>query len=173
MARWFMATPAFETIEQTNGLELRRYPFRIEARHDVQATDLVAALDAGFTRLECYMFGANAESETLGCTRPVLTTMRDGVYTMSFVMPPHRTMASLPHPDDLRVTLREVPERTIAAYPFHGDFSRDNIAFQERKFLRALVDAGVVAKGSIALATYDSPTTLPRLRKTELWIEVV
>jgi hypothetical protein len=177
LGRWFTETPAYETSEHASAaqhrIELRRYPFRIEARSEVDATDLEAALHRGYSRLECYVYGANADRELLACVTPVLTSMHDGVYATSFVMPPHRTFASLPSPADARVELREVSERHIAVFPFRGRFTQENLVWQERKFLRALVDAGLVAKGSVTLATYDSPTTLPALRRNELWIEVV
>ncbi|MDQ3335839.1 MAG: heme-binding protein [Myxococcota bacterium] len=173
LGRWFMETPAYDSLGRAGDLELRSYPFRIEARSEVDATDLEDALERGYSRLECFVFGANQERESLECVTPVLTTMQDGVYRTSFVMPPHRNVTSLPAPNDLRVELREVPERRIAVYPFRGRFTKENFVWQERRLLRALVDAGLVAKGSVTLATYDSPTTLPALRRNELWIEVV
>ena len=173
LARWFTETPAYESLGRTGNIELRHYPFRIEARSEVDATDLETALERGYSRLECYVYGANEEREQIDCVTPVLTTLHDGRYITSFVMPPRRSVASLPHPSDMRVELREVNERRIAVFPFHGRFSNENFMWQEKKFLRALVDAGLVAKGSVTLATYDSPATLPALRKNELWIEVV
>jgi hypothetical protein len=174
LARWFTETPAYEALGRTGLIELRRYPFRIEARCEVtDAHDLEDALERGYSRLECFVYGANEDREEIECVTPVLTSMKDGVFRTSFVMPPHRSVASLPQPDDMRVDLREVPERRIAVYPFRGRYTKENFMWQERKFLRALVDAGLVAKGSVTLATYDSPTTLPALRKNELWIEVI
>ena len=173
LARWFEETPAYETLARVGEIELRRYPFRIDARTEMETADLETALHRGCQRLECFIYGANDNREQIDCVTPMLTSMRDGIYSVSFVMPPHRTVASLPHPDDIRVTLREVPERKIAVMPIRGAITRDNFAWKEKKFLRALLDAGLVAKGSITLATYDSPTTIPALRRNELWIEVV
>jgi hypothetical protein len=173
LARWFTETPAYETLGHSGEIELRRYPFRIDARTEVDAHDLEAALDRGYSRLEVFVYGANEEREQIECVTPVLTTMQGGKYITSFVMPPHRSVASIPQPDDMRVELREVPERRVAVFPFHGRFTNENFMWQEKKFLRALVDAGLVAKGSVTLATYDSPATMPALRKNELWIEVV
>jgi hypothetical protein len=173
LGRWFEETPAYETHGHTGNLELRRYPFRIEARTEVDASNLEDALSRGYSRLECYIYGANTDRQRIARVTPVLTTMRGGVYRTSFVMPPHRSVASLPPPDDVRVELREVPERRIAVLPFRGRFTKDKLAWQERELLHALVEAGLVAKGSVTLATYDSPTTLPALRKNELWIEIV
>lgn len=172
-ARLFTVTPAYEVEGEMAGLEVRRYPFRIEAHANIEEPEIETALDRGFGRLACYIYGANAGSEDLEMTTPVVTTMRDGMFTMAFVMPPNRTLESLPQPDDGRVVLREVPERKIAVLRFSGPFTRKNIEKHERLLLRRLVDAGLSAKGSIAFAGYDSPTTLPALRRNEVWIEVV
>lgn len=173
LARWFTETPAYETLLHVGDIEVRRYPFRIDARTEVQATDFDTAYERGYSRLECFVYGANDKREHIECVTPVLTSMHDGVYTMSFVMPPERSVASLPHPADMRVTLREVPEHRVAVFPIHGELTAENLVWREREFLRKLVDAGLVAKGSIKVATYDASTTLPALRKTELWIEIV
>lgn len=174
MARWFNETPAYDTLGKAGEIELRRYPFRLEAKSEVVgARDLETALEQGYSRLECFVLGANASRAQLGEVTPVLTSQREGVYTTSFVMPPHRDAASLPAPDDERVELREVHEKTIAVFPFRGGYSKENFVWQERRFLRALVDAGIGTRGSVTLATYDSPTVLPVLRKNELWIECV
>jgi hypothetical protein len=173
LARWFVPAPSYRVEQRTGDLELRHYPMRIEARTDVDAHELDAALDAGYGRLACYVYGANAEGERLARTTPVTVSMTDGVYRAAFVMPPARPIATLPQPDDLRVELREVPERRIAALAFRGRHTRANVEAHERRLLRGLVDAGLVGRGSVTLACYDSPLTLPALRRTEVWIEIV
>lgn len=174
MARWFADSPAYDVLGKADGLELRRYPMLIEARaEDIEATDFEHALDRGFGRLACFIYGANAEDEDLPMTTPVVTSMHDGRYQMSFVMPPGRPLSTLPRPNDSRVVLREVPARRVAVLPFRGRFTHDNIAAHERELLEKLVEAGLVARGSIYFAGYDSPATLPFLRRNELWIEIV
>jgi hypothetical protein len=173
LARWFTATPAYEIEASYGELEIRRYPLRIEARAQVADHDLVAALDRGYGRLACYVYGANVADEDLERTTPVTIAMHDGVYTTAFAMPPGRELGSLPVPEDLRVELGEVAERRVAVLRFRGRFTQANIARHERLLLRALVDAGLSARGSVVFAAYDSPATLPFLRRNELWIEVV
>lgn len=174
LARWFAETPAYETLGRAGEIELRRYPLRREARSEVAgARDLEQALEQGYSRLECFALGANSDRAQLADVTPVLTSLKDGVYTTAFVMPSPGEGKALPAPDDARVQIAEVQERQIAVFPFRGRYTKENFFWQERKFLRALVDAGVATRGSVTLATYDSPTVLPALRKNELWIEVV
>jgi hypothetical protein len=173
LGRWFVATPSYDVELRTCGLELRQYPLRIEARTEIDAHDHDGALDGTYGRLACYVYGANSNEERLARTTPVTLAMHDGRFSAAFTMPPERSIASLPQPNDLRVELREVPARRIAALAFRGRFTRANIERHERELLRRLVDAGLAARGSVTIACYDSPLTLPALRRTELWIDVV
>lgn len=172
LARWFTPEPDYVTEGRVGALELRRYPARVDARAEINALDFEDALHFGYQRLHHFLRGANATDERLGMAIPVTTTMRDGRYEMSFVMPPDRLVSTLPQPEDPRVQLREVPERRIAVLRFNGRFTKKNVEWQERKLLRKLVDAGLSAKGSVMFACYDPPTTLPLLRRNELWIEI-
>jgi hypothetical protein len=173
LARWFTPEPAFHPEGTLGDLELRRYDARIEACAEVDVPVLELALDRGYGRLAAYVCGANHTGEPLQRTMPVVTAMREGRYTVSFVMPPGRNLGSLPRPEHPGIALREIPSRTIAALRFHGRFTRDNIAAHERQLLQQLVDGGLSARGSVGFAAFDSPATLPILRRNELWIEIV
>jgi hypothetical protein len=169
-ARWFTPTPDYEREGTLGRLEVRHYPVQIEARTELAGHDLESALAAGYGRLACYVFGANAEHEEIERTTPVLLAVRDGAYSLAFVMPDRE---SLPVPDDLRVELCAVPERRVAVLKFRGGWSREHIARQERALLEQLAEADLEVRGGVMLACYDSPTTLPALRRNELWIDVV
>jgi hypothetical protein len=173
LARWFCPEPAFEAAGTHGDLELRRYPARIEACARVDDTLLDRAIDHGFGRLACYACGANQGSELIARMIPILTAVDDGYYTVSFVMPPDRTLDELPQPTHPGVTLRKIPARRIAALRFRGHVTRESVAAHEHVLLQQLVDAGLSAQGSVSLAAFDSPATLPCLRRNELWIEVV
>lgn len=173
LARWFTEAPDHEVEATIGELELRRYPTRIEASTDVEVSDLNEALDLAFNRLACFIDGANSAREAIEMVAPVVTTMRDGRYQMRFVMPPGRELSSLPRPDDSRIAMFEAPEKRIAAMRFHGPWTPENFAKHEERLLKQLVAAGLSARGSVQFAGYDSPMTLPALRRNELWIEIV
>jgi hypothetical protein len=173
LARWFTPEPAFRAAGKTGELELRTCSARVEAVTEIEDSTLEAALDHGYSRLVSYLCGANHRRELLSRTMPVLTAMREGRYTVAFVMPPGRSLSDLPRPEHRGVALREIPEHTIAALRFRGRFTRANVAAHERALLRHIVDAGLATRGSIAFAAYDTPLTHPLLRRNELWIETV
>jgi hypothetical protein len=173
LARWFSPEPAYDTLGRAGALELRQCAARIEAVTEIEDTQLPAALDHGYGRLASYVCRANSRREMLARTTPVLTAMRDGRYTVAFVMPPGRTLGDLPRPEHPTIALREVPAHAIAVVRFRGRFTRDNVAAHERVLLRNVVDAGLATRGSVVFAAYDSPLTLPILRRNEVWIETV
>jgi hypothetical protein len=173
MSRWFTESPAYTVDGRIGDIEIRSYPSAIEARAELEARTFEEALDLGFGRLACYVFGANATDEDIDMTTPVITSIRDGVYAMAIAMPPGRTLASLPEPNDPRVALREAPARRYAVRRFTGRFSRDNVSDHERRLLREVVDLGLVTRGSVGVAMYDSPATLPFLRRNEVLLEIV
>jgi hypothetical protein len=172
MARWFCETPAYTVDGRIGDLELRSYPMQIEARAELEVRRFEEALDLGFGRLACYLFGANSADEDIVMTTPVVTSIQDGMYTMAVAMPPGRPVASLPEPDDPRIVLREAPPRRFASLCFSGRFTRENVSVHERRLLREVLDLGLVTRGSVAFAMYDSPATLPFLRRNEVWLEI-
>ena len=172
LARWFTPEPAFDVEGKLGGLELRRYRPWIEASIQVEEPSLEPALHHGYRLLAGYAAGNNDLMAHVERTTPILITMRDGHYTVSFVMPPGRTLRDLPWPDHPGIELREVAARRIAALRFHGRFTHDNIAAHERQLLQHLVDTGLAARGSVSFAAFDSPVTVPFLRRNELWIDL-
>jgi len=173
LARWFTPEPAYHSEGKLGDLELRRYDARIEAQVEVDVPALEPALDRGYGRLAAYVCGVNRTGEMIPRTMPVITAMRDGRYTVSFVMPPGRDLGSLPRPMHPGVELCEIRGRRVAALRFRGRFTRDNVAAAERHLLARLIDAGLSARGSVGFAAFDSPAVLPILRRNELWIEIV
>lgn len=172
LARWITPEPAFDSMGTLGDLELRRYDAHIEACAWVDDPAIETAIDQGYGWLASYLCGTNQTGELFACTTPILTTMRDGCYTVSLAMPPGRTLDELPQPCHPGIELRKVPARGIAALRFRGRCTRDNLAAHERVLLGQLADSGLSARDS-ELATFDSPLTLPILRRNELWIEIV
>jgi hypothetical protein len=112
------------------------------------------------------------ESERLAMTAPVAIESENGEQVVSFVMPPGRTLSSLPVPNDARVTLREVPARTIAVLTYSGTTTPEILASQTQTLRDALTREGLTATGNAVSSRYDPPSTLPMLRRNEVWIPI-
>jgi diadenosine tetraphosphatase ApaH/serine/threonine PP2A family protein phosphatase len=169
LARFFTPTPPYEVEERRGPLEVRRYERLWLAQTTVSSPSWDEALRDGFRRLAHFIFGANDEQTRIAMTSPVTAT-RDGADTeVSFVMPEGVVP---PSPDDARIRFTEVPARRVAVLRFHGRYDEDTVEAKKRELVAAAEEAGYVAHGEPAFAGYDPPTTLPALRRNEVWLEV-
>lgn len=190
--RFLLEQPQYELEGEVDGLELRRYaPRRVaETRVDVASFD--EARKHAFQRLAGYIFGDNAAREKLATTTPASVTEHAaephgerlpmtapvtlgrgaGGYVMRFQLPKHRTLSSLPRPNDSRVRLRQVPSERVAVLRFRGTYSERHIAEKERELLERVKAAGFSAAGEPVFAGYDPPTALPFLRRVEVWVPI-
>ena len=174
IARWqlqrlFAAEPDYAIESNRGPLEIRRYaPMRI-ARTSV-AGEWTYALNEGFDRLANFIFGGNGDNKRIAMTAPVLGAREsNGGYRVAFITPKG---VEPPTPDDSRVTLDSVPERRIAVLRFNGRHDARTIETKKRELIAAATTAGLTPRGEASFAGYDPPTTLPILRRNEVWLEV-
>lgn len=181
--------PEYTVIETFGDFELRRYPPYLVAEVDVQGDFGEAGNDA-FRVLAGYIFGDNQSATKMSMTAPVESRPADssvkmamtapvtavesgeGWTTYAFVMERKYTIDTLPVPNDRRVRIREMPERILAVRRYSGRWTEDRY-FENLESLRAaLMDAGIQTVGEPILARYNSPFSLPLLRRNEVMLEV-
>jgi len=172
LARWFTPELEFELARKSGDFELRRYRACVEACTQVDEPALEPALDHGYSRLASYICGANRTDEVIERMMPILTTMQDGFYTVSLAMPPGRALEEFPQPEHPGVELRKIAAQEIAALRFRGPITADNLAAHQAVLLQQLEEAGRAPRGRVTLASFHGLTTLPILRRNELWIEI-
>jgi len=186
-----MATeqPAYTLIEQHRSFELRRYPPLLVAEVEVEGTfDAVGG--RAFRVLADYIFGNNQGSRKIAMTAPVnqqplgrgeriamtapVTQQPSGEarYRISFIMPAHFTRDTLPRPNDGRVHIREIPARLLAAHRYSGGWGEGRYREHESQLLAAVQGAGLSPVGTPIYARYNSPFSLPFLRRNEVLVEV-
>lgn len=184
LQRFTTSRPNYQVLQHDGAFEIRRYPALVVAQTRVNL-GFDQALNEGFARLAGFIFGQNMEHEQVAMTSPVVAQHElldrgqtlaepdnDAGYTVSFVMPPERTVNDLPIPEDDRVTLRELQPRTVAALSFRGRYDGEHV---KRASARLMIEArnhGLEVHGEPAFAGYDAPSTLPLLRRNEVWVEV-
>lgn len=183
--------PEYQVIEQHEEFELRRYDAYIIAEVDV-AGGFDSAGNNAFKILAGYIFGDNevaekmamtapvesrpsASNEKMSMTAPVTSTDADsqGMTTYAFVMERKYTLETLPRPLDDRIRIRVVPERTMAVRRYSGRWTESKYQEHQQVLLSALASKGMQTSGSPTLARYNSPFSLPIMRRNEVMIEVV
>jgi hypothetical protein len=189
---WLAASKLYAKVEEPSYRVVQSYPeFEIRAYGGlILAETLVEdsydkTREQGFKRLAGYIFGANKpiamtapvglteqEPTRIAMTAPVGMATSPSGWRMTFTMPAGSTLENLPRPDDTRVTLREVPPRSIAVLKFSGQATESLAKAQSLKLREALARESWVSNGEAELQQYNPPWTPPFLRRNEIWIEV-
>jgi hypothetical protein len=183
--------PEYQVVGQYADFELRLYAPYIVAEVDIQGEFDEAGGDA-FRILAGYIFGDNAASEKMAMTAPVesrpaaegekmamtapvtaTAAEDDGRTTYAFVMERKYSLQSLPVPNDDRIRIRQVPERTMAVLRYSGRWTEDKYVEHEKSLLAALDAQDIQTIGRPILARYNSPFSLPFMRRNEVMIEIV
>lgn len=181
LERFLQPAPDYEVLASDRSLEVRRYPEQVVAETYVAEADFERALEHGFQRIAKYIFGGNRTGESLQMTSPVTTTTgtsevtalsHDDGHLVTFLMPPGRTVADLPVPNDARVVVRTQPGKLVAVYRFSGRYTSEAVAKAELLFRAELAQHGLRAHGAPSFSGYDAPSTLPFLRRNEIWVEI-
>ena len=195
-----LETPTYETLATDGAFSVRRYAPYVVAQTVVDEADRDLASRAGFRRLAGYIFGGNqgrrsiamtapvtaeagassstsstpspAAGERIAMTAPVAAAHEGAGWRITFMMPSRYTQATLPVPNDPRVSFVDVPATDRAVVTFSWLTSDDRVQEQTAALQAWLHQRGLVERGSPVLARFDDPLTLPWNRTNEIWIEV-
>lgn len=174
--------PPFTVIAREGEVEIRRYGPRLLAEFEAQGGEQ-AARNQGFRPLAAYIFGENRAAERIGMTAPVAQAAGErigmtapvaqqgegGRWRIGFFMPARYTRETLPQPRDARVTLRELPEETVAVLRFAGLPDEAAVRGAEARLQAALAGTPWREAGPGGAWFYDPPWTIPALRRSEVW----
>lgn len=133
----------------------------------------------GFSRLFAYIAGSNGAAKTIAMTAPVeqrfaageAPTPGRGDAEMRFFLP-DKAGDPPPRPDDARVRLVRLPERTVAALRYSGSFGTRRFEAKAAELTRTLAAAGRKTAGAPFFMGYDPPFTLPFLRRNEAAVDL-
>lgn len=183
--------PEYRLVATYPEFELRRYAPYLVAETEVRG-DFEQVGNHAFRILADYIFGNNRAHERMAMTAPVNQRPAAGekiamtapvaqeargeaadTYVLSFVMPSRYTLETLPEPLDPRVHLRAVPARLMAARRYRGRWTEANYRAHETALLKAVETAGLRPEPAAPVyARYNSPFSLPFLRRNEVLVEV-
>ena len=165
--------PEYSVVKKTDVYEVRQYKNRTVAEVTYGEED------SGFRVLFDYISGANkgskevemtipvTQSKEIDMTVPVTQSMTDGKMSMRFFLPMQYSKQNAPEPNDERVRIIDLPAEYFAVISYSGFASDGNFEEHYTKLKAALHKDGIVIKGPPIKATYNSPFTLPFLRRNE------
>jgi hypothetical protein len=186
LAPWSIAMaieePPYTVVHAYDGFEVRHYAPYLVAETVVDAAPEDAG-NQGFRILAAYIFGNNkgarqiemtapvAQSATsIAMTAPVAQTAQPGGIAIQFAMPAGWTLATLPQPTDARVTLKQLPARTVAVMRYSGTWSQSRYREQLALLQQQLARQGLHWHGDPIWARYDPPWKPWFLRRNEIWL---
>jgi hypothetical protein len=182
--------PEFEVIETIGDIEIRQYKSFIVAETVISSDkSRSGASNEGFRRLFNYISGNNTAREKIEMTAPVLqsgseknkgekiemtapvqqTSTEEG-WVVAFVLPLDYTMETAPVPGDERISLREIPGRTMAVKRFSGRWNDRTIYKHQKLLMEEVNEHDIEVEGDIEFAAYNAPFTLPFMRRNEVMI---
>lgn len=161
-------TPNYKIIEKEDQFEIRLYEAYIMAKVALEEK----MSDRGFQRIFSYISGNNSKKESIAMTVPVFNQEVGTKYYTAFVMPSKYNDASLPSPDDPEIKIEKVASKTMAAYRFKGTVSQEIVSKNKIVLGQWLEKKGYTILSEAWLARYNSPFSLPILRRNEILFEV-
>jgi hypothetical protein len=179
----------FTLIHKENNFEIREYSPRIIAQVSVSG-NFNDSSSAGFKSLADYILGNNVindksqkiamtapvvaepTSEKITITAPVLAEGKNSEWLISFVMPKEYSMESLPKPNNSAIILIERPREKYAVVVFSGLVRESNYNEKAALLNEFVKIQGLSSVGSLLIARYNPPWTLPFFRRNELMVKV-
>lgn len=178
---------SYQIIEKQDRFEVREYDSFIKATVTFDKKDDYKS--TGFRILFNYISGNNTsnrqidmtapvildEGQNIDMTAPVILDENDNTskYSISFVMPSSYTLESTPLPNDKRIIIEKVEKSFKAAVTFSG-FMWDYKVEKYSKELLSWIELETKYKtiSRPVRAGYNSPMTLPFLRRNEILVDV-
>ena len=177
--------PDYKVVQSEQNIEIRQYDPMIIAEVEVEGKR-EDAIREGFRLLADYIFGNNKMGDVISMTAPVEQKMNQKIamtapvqqqltgelWQISFVMPSKHNMSSLPVPNNNRVRLKEILNQKFVVIEFSGTNSNENLTEHENRLMNYVEANQIKIIGSPKYAYYNTPWTLPFLRRNEIMIEI-
>ena len=165
----------FRVVREVDGIEIRRYDKMI------LATVKELSDNGAFGYLFDYITGTNSSRRKIPMTAPVISTPEkipmavpviSDEKSFSFVMPSGYTIDTIPLPEDPRVELQQLPERTVAVITFRGRAGEKDVERRTGELVSVLKRNNIKPKGAMFLMRYNPPFTPGFMRTNEVGVEI-
>jgi DNA gyrase inhibitor GyrI len=156
----------YDVVKSSDVYEIRKYSDRLA----IQVASKTG--NNGFRKLFNYISGNNEKNQKIKMTVPVTVMEKSGNITMQFYLPSKFNKNNIPNPTASEVEVINIEAGYYAVIRYSGRASENNF-IKHRDILESeLFSDGIVIKGPPIKATYNSPYTLPLMRRNEAMFKV-
>ena len=156
----------YETLDVNEIYEIRKYSDRlvIETKTSNQ--------NSSFRKLFNYISGSNEKNQEIKMTAPVTQIKKNGNMTMQFYLPSEFDENNVPIPSNSEVKVLNMKGGYFAAITYSGRASDKNFIKYKEILENQLKEDKITILSPPIRATYNSPFTLPMLRRNEVMFEI-
>ena len=156
----------FDVVKSNEIYEIRKYSDRLA----VQA--LNTNENNSFRKLFNYISGDNETNEEIKMTIPVTQVEKKGNMTMQFYLPSKFNKDNVPNPSRSDVEIVIIEGGYYAVIRYSGRASDKNFIKHKVILENELKKDNISIAGPAIKATYNSPFTMPMLKRNEAMFEV-
>ena len=156
----------YDVVKSNKIYEIRKYSDRLA----VQA--LNTNENNSFRKLFNYISGANETNENIKMTIPVTEIKKKGNVTMQFYLPSKFNKDNVPIPSSSDVEIVNIEEGYYAVIRYSGRASNKNFIKHKKILENELKKDNISILGPAIKASYNSPFTLPMLKRNEAMFKV-
>ena len=155
----------YEVVKENKIYEIRKYPNRLVIEtNSIQGN--------GFRKLFNYISGNNKENEEIKMTVPVTQEIKNENMTMQFYLPSKFNKDNAPKPVDSEVKILTIEGGYYAVIEYSGRSSDKNFLKNKDILEKALKQDNLLVLSPPIRASYNSPFTLPILKRNEVMYRV-
>ena len=156
----------YETIDVNEVYEIRKYSDRLVIETETSNQN------SNFRKLFNYISGSNEENQEIKMTAPVTQIEKNGNMTMQFYLPSKFDENNVPSPTNSDVKVLNMKGGYFAAITYSGRASDKNFIKHKEILENQLKKDEISILSPPIRATYNSPFTLPMLRRNEVMFEI-
>ena len=156
----------YQTIDVNQIYEIRKYSDRLVIETETSNQN------SSFRKLFNYISGSNEKNQEIKMTAPVTQIEKNGNMTMQFYLPSEFDESNVPNPSNSEVKILNMKGGYFAAITYSGRASDKNFLKHKEILENQLKEDNISILSPPIRATYNSPFTLPMLRRNEVMFEI-
>jgi len=155
----------YEIVKENKNYEIRKYSDRL-------VIETNSTQGNGFRKLFNYISGNNRKNEEIKMTVPVTQEFKNGNMTMQFYLPSKFNKNNAPKPSNPEIKILTIEGGYYATIRYSGRSSDKNFLKNKEILEKELKKDNITILGLPIRASYNSPFTLPMLKRNEVMYRV-